>query len=113
MKYLTYGGMPYLYNNGLHDNLPFEYLRNVYSTILLKDVVARAGIRNVTFLENLVVYIADNIGCLFSAANISKFLKSQHTALSLQLTINYLKALTNAYFINKVPRRRNRWIEDI
>lgn len=104
MKYLTYGGMPYLSNIGLHDNLPFEYLRNVYSTILLKDVVARAGIRNVTFLENLVVYLADNIGSLFSAANISKFLKSQHIALSPQLTINYLKALTNAYFIHKVPR---------
>ena len=104
MKYLTYGGMPYLSNIGLHDNLPFEYLRNVYSTILLKDVVARAGIRNVTFLENLVVYLADNIGNLFSAANISKFLKSQRIALSPQLTINYLKALTNAYFIHKVPR---------
>jgi len=104
MKYLTYGGMPYLSNIGLHDKLPFEYLKNVYSTILLKDVVARAGIRNVTFLENLVVYLADNIGNLFSAANISKYLKSQLIALTPQLTINYLKALTNAYFIHKVPR---------
>jgi len=104
MKYLTYGGMPYLSNIGLEDNLPFEYLRNVYSTILLKDVIARAGIRNVAFLENLVVYLADNVGSLFSAANISKLLKSQHIALSPQLAINYLKALTNAYFIHKMPR---------
>jgi predicted AAA+ superfamily ATPase len=104
MKYLTYGGMPYLSNIGLEENIPFEYLRNVYSTILLKDVVARAGIRNVTFLENLVAYLADNVGSLFSAANISRFLKSQHIALTPQLTLNYLKALTNAYFIHKVPR---------
>lgn len=41
IKYLTFGGMPYLANIGLEDNLPFEYLKNVYSTILLKDVVAR------------------------------------------------------------------------
>jgi len=104
MKYLTYGGMPYLSNIGLHDNLPFEYLRNVYSSILLKDVVGRAGIRNVAFLENLVFYLADNVGNLFSAANISKFLKSQRVKISPQLTINYLKALSNAYFIHKVPR---------
>ena len=104
MKYLTYGGMPYLPNIGLQDDLPFEYLRNVYSTILLKDVVARENIRNISFLENLVFYLSDNIGSLFSASNISKFLKSQRIEISPQLTLNYLKALSNAYFVHKVVR---------
>lgn len=104
VKYLTYGGMPYLANIGFEDNLPFEYLKNVYSTILLKDVVAREGIRNITFLENLVLFLSDNVGSLFSALNISKFLKSQRVDISPQLTINYLKALANAYFVNKVSR---------
>ena len=89
---------------GLTESLPFEYLKNVYSTILLKDVVSRENIRNISFLENLVLYLSDNIGSLFSATNISKFLKSQRIELSTQLTINYLKALTNAYFIHKVVR---------
>lgn len=104
LKYLTYGGMPYLANIGFEDNLPFEYLKNVYSTILLKDVVAREGIRNIAFLENLVLFLSDNVGNLFSAANISKFLKSQRVDISPQLTINYLKALTNAYFVYKASR---------
>jgi len=104
MKYLQFGGMPYLSNIGFKDNLPYEYLRNVYSTILLKDVVARENIRNVSFLENLVAYLCDNVGSLFSASNISKFLKSQRVDISPQLTLNYLKALTNAYFIYKVSR---------
>ncbi len=104
MKYLTYGGMPYLTNIELSGDLPFEYLRSVYATIMLKDVVARENIRNVTFLENLIRYLADNVGNLFSAANISKFLKSQHIAISPQLTLNYLRALTNAYIIYKVHR---------
>lgn len=104
MKYLTYGGMPYLPNIGLADDLPFEYLKNVYSTILLKDVVARENIRNISFLENLVFYLSDNIGSLFSASNISKFLKSQRIEISPQLTMNYLKALSNAYFVHKVVR---------
>lgn len=104
MKYLQFGGMPYLSNIGLQENLPYEYLRNVYSTILLKDVVARENIRNVSFLENLVTYLCDNVGSLFSASNISKFLKSQRIDISPQLTINYLKALANAYFVHKVSR---------
>lgn len=104
MKYLTYGGMPYLTNIGLEGDLPFEYLKNVYSTILLRDVVSRENIRNISFLENLVLYLADNIGSLFSANNISKFLKSQRIEISPQLTMNYLKALSNAYFVHKVVR---------
>lgn len=104
MKYLTYGGMPYLPNIGLEDDLPFEYLKNVYSTILLRDVVSRENIRNISFLENLVLYLSDNIGSLFSANNISKFLKSQRIEISPQLTMNYLKALSNAYFVHKVVR---------
>ncbi len=104
LQYLKYGGMPFLANIGLREDFPFEYLRNVYSTILLKDVVARENIRNISFLENLVAYLSDNIGTLFSANNISKYLKSQRVDISTQLTINYLKALTSAYFVHKVVR---------
>ncbi|HEY8388006.1 MAG TPA: DUF4143 domain-containing protein, partial [Parasegetibacter sp.] len=104
LKYLRYGGMPFLPHIGLDGDLPFEYLRNVYSTILLKDVVARENIRNVSFLENLLFYLGNNIGSLFSANNISKYLKSQQIDISPQLTINYLRALTNAYVVYKVAR---------
>jgi predicted AAA+ superfamily ATPase len=104
MLYLTYGGMPYLSRLSLTDEMVFEYLRNIYSTILLKDVVKREGIRNVDFLETLALYVADNVGSLFSANNISKFLKSQRTDISTTQVISYLKALCNAYLINKVGR---------
>jgi len=46
---LKYGGMPFLANLGLEGDKPSEYLRNVYSTILLKDVVARENMRNISF----------------------------------------------------------------
>lgn len=102
--YLTFGGLPYLNNLPLEDDIVFEYLRNVYSTILLKDVVKREGIRNVDFLESLAVYTADNVGNLFSANNISRYLKSQRVSISPLQVINYLKALQNAFLINKVRR---------
>lgn len=102
--YLTFGGLPYLANLPLDADISFEYLRNVYSTILLKDVVKREGIRNVDFLESLVDYVADNVGNLFSANNISRYLKSQHINISPLQVINYLKALGDAFLINRVPR---------
>jgi len=103
-KYLTYGGLPFLKNLELSENQSFEYLKNVYSTILLKDVIAREKIRNVAFLENLVVYLADNVGSLFSALNISKYLKSQQIDISPQVVINYLRTLVNSFFVHKVVR---------
>lgn len=104
LLFLTYGGLPYLSRLSLTDELAFEYLKNVYSTILLKDVVKREGIRNVAFLETLALYTADNVGNLFSASNISKYLKSQKTDISTTQVINYLRALSNAYLIHKVGR---------
>ena len=104
LKYMKIGGMPYLmYLNG-NEQLCFEYLRNLYSTILLKDVIARKQIRNVNFLERLVHFIADNTGCLFSASSIAKFLKSQQQQLPTQLVIDYTDALLQAYFLHRAQR---------
>lgn len=102
--YLSLGGMPYLKVIGLSQYAVYEYLRNVYSTILLKDVVAREGIRNIRFLENLTEFLADNVGSLFSASNIAGYLKSQRSTVTTQTVLNYIKPLTAAYFIHKVPR---------
>lgn len=60
--YLSLGGMPYLKVIGLSQYAVYEYLRNVYSTILLKDVVAREGIRNIRFLENLTEFLSGQCG---------------------------------------------------
>lgn len=99
-----FGGMPYLCNLPLEEEIIFEYLRNVYSTILLKDVVSREAIRNVAFLENLAAYLVDNTGSLFSAQNISKYLKSQHVNIPVQTILNYLKSLCNSFFVYKIQR---------
>ena len=103
-KYMRIGGMPYLIHLDGDEQLSFEYLRNLYSTILLKDVIARRQVRNIDFMERLVGYIADNVGSLFSSANIAKYLKSQRQQIPTQLVIDYSVALTQAYFFHKVPR---------
>lgn len=104
-KYLSFGGLPHLYRLGLeNDDMVWEYVQNIYNTIVLKDVVQREGLRNVILFENLMSYVSDNTGQLVSASSLSKYLKSQHVALTPLTAINYLKAASNAYIINKVPR---------
>lgn len=103
-KYIRYGGLPYLANLELVDDVAYEYLRNIYGAILLKDIVARHGVRNVNFLERLVEFLADNTGRLVSAKRISDFLKSQRIQISPNVVLNYLSLLSSAFFVFKVPR---------
>lgn len=104
LRYIKYGGLPYLINLELTDDVVYDYLRSVYNTILLKDVVSRYKIRNIVFLENLIGYLADNIGSLVSAKKISDFLKSQKINISTNIVLDYLSFLANAFFMLKVSR---------
>ncbi len=108
LKYLRYGGLPYLINIDLTDELVFGYLRNIYAAILFKDVVARHNIRNVSLLENLVSYVADNVGNLLSAKRISDFLKSQKIKVTPNVILSYLGFLEQAFFVLKVSREELR-----
>ncbi len=103
-KYIRFGGLPYLYNLPLEKNVIYDYLKNVYSAILLKDVVARHNIRNISFLERLTLYVADNIGQIVSAKKITEFLKSQNIRFSNNIVLDYLSYLCDAYFIIKIKR---------
>lgn len=103
-KYLRYGGMPYLKNVTMDEEIIYNYLKNIYQTILLKDVVARYKLKNVDFLERLVLFLSDNLGSIVSAKKISDFLKSQSVSLSSSVVMNYLNYIDNAYFINKTRR---------
>lgn len=105
MAYLQYGGLPQLGRMGLDDReLVDDYLESVYSTILLKDIVERGQIRNVSLLKTLVRFMADNIGKLFSATSIVNFLKGQRVDTSAKVILNYLDLLCDAYIINRVSR---------
>jgi uncharacterized protein len=108
MSYLKFGGLPYLINLELTDELVFEYLRNIYAAILFKDIVSRHRIRNVSLLQNLVNYVADNVGNLLSAKSISDFLKSQKVKVSPNVILNYLGFLEEAFFVLKVNREELR-----
>jgi len=103
-KYIKFGGMPYLIHLKLEDEIVYDYLQNIYNSIILKDVVARHNIRNVNFLDRLVLFLADNIGSILAAKNISDFLKSQRINMSINTVMSYLNFLISSYFITKVRR---------
>lgn len=104
-KFLQYGGLPQLRKLGLDNvDLVDDYLGNVIDTIVLRDIIERENIRNVSLLRTLVRFIGDNIGKQFSARSIVGVLKSQNTEVSANMVLNYLEYLCNAYIIDRVGR---------
>lgn len=103
-KYLKWGTLPFIRNLQKDDDVIFDYLRNIISTIIYKDVLYRYKIRNIEFFDNLIRFVASNTGNLITAKKISEYLKSQKTEISTRVVINYLMYLENAFLIYKINR---------
>lgn len=103
-RYIRYGGLPFIANLNLTDEIVYGYLQSIYNTIILKDVVARFRIRNINFLNRLLEYLADNIGSLVSANRISDFLKSQKIKTTPNIVLDYLSFLTSSFIVREVNR---------
>lgn len=103
-KYLEYGGLPYLRHIELSQEIVYNYLKGVYSTIMYRDILLRNEVRNTAFLENLIRFLADNTGQLFSAKKISDYLKSQNISIATSQIISYTQHLCNAFLLHRVPR---------
>ena len=103
-KYIKFGGMPFLYNLAFEEEPSLQYLKDIYSSIILKDITQRNKIRDTDLLERVINYLIMNIGNNFSATSISKFFKSENRKVSVETILNYIKAAEEAFLIYKVSR---------
>ena len=102
--YAHFGGLPYLIHLPLDEAVVMEYVKSVYSTIVLRDVVERKKIRNTSFLEQLIRFLANNIGSLFSSKSISDFLKSQKVNISANQVSDYADSFAEAFVVHRMGR---------
>ena len=101
-EYLRFGAMPSTLE--FKDNEKIQLLRDIYNSIILKDVVKRNEIRDVDLLDRIIRFIMANIGQLFSANSIVKYLKKENVNMSTKTIYNYLTYIEDAGLINKVKR---------
>lgn len=103
--YLRWGGLPFLCNIPADDvRTRTDYLGSIYDTIFVKDIISRKQVRNVSFIDNLARFVADNSGKLFSANSIAKYLKNNETSVSSNTVSDYMGALCSTYMIDRVQR---------
>lgn len=103
-KYIDFGGMPFLANLNGDRSASMQYLRDIYSSVVLKDVVKRNNIRDVDLLERIITYLLANVGHTFSARSISNYFKSENRKVAPETVLNYIKACCDAYLFFKLNR---------
>lgn len=101
--YLKRGCLPGVYGIGAAGD-PSDYLRNVYNTILLKDVVQCNKLRDISHLDKILEYLLSHVGETFSPKGIKDFVKKAGVTISVDTVYSFLEALERAFLIYKVPR---------
>ena len=102
--YLKYGGLPGIHNLDFEDEIIFQYINSIFNTILLKDIVARYSIRDISLLEKITAFVFDNCGSITSSKKIADYLKSQHIKTGVDTVQNYISYLRDAHLIYKTGR---------
>lgn len=102
-EYIEWGGMPLIYNtnNELERKM---YLRDLYSAIILKDIVERNKIKDINLLNKIVQFMMENIGGIISSNSIAGYLKNDRVNTTVDTVMNYVGYITSSSIFNKVNR---------
>ena len=102
-NYIKTGGFPLLSVKSFTETEAREVVSDINSSAVLKDVIERNKISNVSLLQRLISFIYDNIGRLVSVRSIEAYLKNNGGG-NFETISNYLAYLENACIIKKAPR---------
>jgi len=102
--YLRMGGFPVIHTVNYDEETTYKVVRDIYSSVILRDTVQRYKIREVELLERVIRYAFDNIGSPFSGKNVADYFKNQQRKTDINTIYNYLHALEGAFILYRVPR---------
>ncbi|MBQ6855399.1 MAG: ATP-binding protein [Alphaproteobacteria bacterium] len=105
--FLKFGGMPVLSGYQFNEEPINQVLDGILSTVLVKDVIGQAEVRDVDLLNKILRYLADNVGNMTSVNNIKNFLISEQR-LDKKTTAgtvdNYINLLAKAFIFYNILR---------
>jgi len=105
LRYIREGGMPFIYDAGIQGAPATSYLTDVFGSVVVKDIAKRHKIRDIDLLERILQYFVSEVGHLFSAESVRKYLRHENRSVSLETLYNYVKYAEEACLI--LPLKRN------
>ena len=103
-QYIELGGLPGLIELREQETVIRSYIQGIYNTIVIKDVIQRNEVRDPVLLENIIRFMAGNIGNPISSKKISDYLTSSGRKTSSETIDNYLRMLESAFVLYRAGR---------
>ena len=102
--YLTVGSFPYVlrYQYDMMDAR--EYMRSIYESILLNDIVKRYNIADANMLESITKFVMHNIGNRTSPTTIANTMTSNLRKIDAKTVDRYLRGLTESLMFYEARR---------
>lgn len=103
VEYVNFGGFPQtliIKDTMAKKNL----LTDLYRSIVIRDIVQRYNVRDISLLDGYYKYLLNTIASLFSATSVSNYLKSENRKVGRETLYNYKKYAEDVYFLYSVPR---------
>ncbi|MDR0499646.1 MAG: ATP-binding protein [Coriobacteriales bacterium] len=104
VQYMNMGAFPYAVRFVDNSLAHSQYLEGIYNTVLVKDVMTRKKLNDVTLLKSIVSFLASNIGSPVSAKKIADTLTSYGRPTGVSTVEIYLEALCDSYLFYRVQR---------
>ena len=103
-EYYTYGGLPLILSFD-DEQKKINYLKNLFDTVYLADIIERHKIKNENEMRELMLIIASSIGSPCNPTKLSNTFKSvKNVKIGSQTISNYLTYLTESFLLNKAIR---------
>ena len=103
LDYMIWGGLPQRFLMQDEEQTK-TFLRDVYDTIVLKDIVQRAGIKDIDLFNRVMEYLVCNPSQIFSITSLSNYFLSVDRKVSKETIYNYLEHITASLIMKKVSR---------
>ena len=103
-EYYTYGGLPLIQSFDTEQK-KINYLKDLFETVYLADIIERHNIKNENEMRELVLILASSIGSPCNPTKLSNTFKSvKNVKIGSQTISNYLTYLTESFLVDKAIR---------
>lgn len=103
-EYVTLGSFPFIAEMQLDEQRAKEYVRSLYDTIIVRDVVDRLRVSDVSTLLNITKFLLHNIGSKVSIKKITDTLTSSGNKVDQKTVSKYVKGLADSLTLYAAPR---------
>ena len=103
-RYIRSGSFPYVLRYGYGEQEAREYMRGIYNTVLLNDIVKRLNVADVNMLEAITRFAMHNIGNRTSPTTIANTMTSQGRKIDPKTVDRYLRGLTDSLLFYEARR---------